>query len=191
MKSLCGSGTHPLPEQTRERKLEKSRLRLQSRTDGGGGPRLLSRRMSHWGARTGYSYEAQRVSFLREMYRNERRQRELDLSPRDRLPGMAMLQASMARSPALSAQGQIFGQPPVLSPLPGPHVPSPSGSPSKNWPAISTTAMTQFCPHDKEFLERFRAGREHGKPHDKNTDYREQVFQIWNISGVKSPAVFR
>ena len=150
--------------------------------------------MSHWGARTGYAYEAQRVSFLREMYKNERRQRELDMSPRrDQLPGMAMLQASMARSPALSAQGKIFGEPAVLSPLPEPPVLSPTNapSPSNKWPAISTQSMVQFCPHDKEFLERFRATREHGKPHDKDTGYREQVFQIWNITGVKSPAVFR
>ena len=34
---------------------------------------LLAPAMSHWGARTGYQYEAQRVSFLREMYRTERR----------------------------------------------------------------------------------------------------------------------
>ena len=58
--------------------------------------------MSYWGARTGYAYESQRVSFLREIYKTERRHRELSLSPRVN-PGMAALTASMAASPCASS----------------------------------------------------------------------------------------
>ena len=70
-------------------------------------------------------------------------------------------------------------------------VPSTAPSVKTTWPAVSTQTQVQFRPHDAEFLARFRASREHGRPHNKETTYREQVFNMWNISGVKSPAVFR
>lgn len=147
--------------------------------------------MSHWGARTGYGYEAQRVSFLREMYKTERRHRELSLSPREH-PGMAYLTASMAQSPALGGSPErvyaVSPSPPsdtlpVMSPSPS--------SPKLDWPAVSTQSQVQFRAHDPDFLARFKAGREHGRPHNATTMYREQVFDMWNITGVKNPAVFR
>ena len=42
-----------------------------------------------------------------------------------------------------------------------------------------------------EFLARFKAGKEYGKMNDQETHYREVVFTMWNINGVKYPAVFR
>ena len=147
--------------------------------------------MSHWGARTGYGYEAQRVSFLRQMYKTERRHRELTLSPREH-PGMAALVASMNTSPALppSSPERIFS----ISPSPPIDEPSPRVAPpssAQKFPAVSTMSQVHFRPHDPDFLERFKAGREHGRPHNATTNYREQVFEVWNITGTKNPAVFR
>lgn len=145
--------------------------------------------MSYWGARTGYAYESQRVSFLREIYKTERRHRELSLSPRVN-PGMAALTASMAASPALASPERVYNPHPPLESVPSPPPVAPA-SVKTNWPAVSTQSQVQFRPHDTEFLARFRAGKEHARPNDKETMYREQVFQIWNITGTKSPAVFR
>lgn len=148
--------------------------------------------MSHWGARTGYGYEAQRVSFLREMYKTERRHRELSLSPRSD-PALSALAASMAISPALASPNRVFASPRPALAAPEVASPSLSNSPSLKdiWPAVSTQAQVQFRPHDAGFLDRFRASKEHGRPHNKDTLYREQVFEMWNVTGVKSPAVFR
>ena len=163
--------------------------------------------MSNWGARTGYAYEAQRVAFLREVYRNEKRA-TLGLSPRDSMlaasmhtsspglsprdqPGMAALTASMHTSPALDSPGRhVYNSP---SPFEGRRPPPAAATSSlqRTWPAVSTHSQVAFRPHDAEFLARFRAETEHGKANDKTTQYREQVFQLWNISGIKSPAVFR
>ena len=66
----------------------------------------------------------------------------------------------------------------------------PAALPHK-YPAVSTQAQVSFRAPDSDFVERFKAGREHGRPHDKETDYREKVFSMWNISGQKVPAVFR
>ena len=64
-------------------------------------------------------------------------------------------------------------------------------SPPKQFPAIMTQTQVSYRPHDAEFLARFSAPKEFNKPNDKQTHYREQVFSVWNITGVKSPAVFR
>jgi len=149
--------------------------------------------MSHWGARTGWSYEAQRVNFLREMYKTENRQRKAALeqltsprSPRAFDPAMTALASSM-NSPVASPR-QLFGVHPVTQPTPPPAV---DPTLKSTWPAISTHSQISFRPHDSGFIERFRAGHEHTKPMDLETKYRESVFQLWNINGEKSPAVFR
>lgn len=148
--------------------------------------------MSHWGARTGYGYEAQRVAFLRETYRSERRHREMSLSPRVD-PSIEALARAMSISPAMpTTANRIFGS------LPTTHVPAsvmphdiPAELPKRKWPAVSTQSQISFRAPDNDFLERFKAGKEYGKMHDKETDYREQVFSMWNITGIKEPAVFR
>lgn len=133
--------------------------------------------MSHWGARTGWSYEAQRVSFLREMYKTERRHRENALSPRED-PAIQALARAMAMPPVLPATGaRIFGVLPTLGgePACSEELPVPSEmSPRRQWPAVSTQSQVSFRAPDNDFLERFKAGRDHGKMHDKETDYREK-----------------
>ena len=65
-------------------------------------PSVASRpEMSMWGCRTGYGYNAERVTFLREMYKSERRQYTLSLSPRED-PAVAALNSSL-RLPATAS----------------------------------------------------------------------------------------
>jgi hypothetical protein len=153
--------------------------------------------MSHWGARTGYGYEAQRVAFLRETFKSERRHRGMAISPRED-PSIAALARSMAISPAMPppmphlAPNRIFGHSVLARPA---ETASPeraaaaaaeAAATSDTFPSVATQNMVSFRPPDNDFLERFKAGRTHGKMHDKTTEYREQVFNMWNITGVRA-----
>lgn len=69
--------------------------------------------------------------------------------------------------------------------------PAASAAEKKQWPAVSTQSQCDYRPPDSEFLARFKAGKEYGKMNDQETHYREVVFTMWNINGVKYPAVFR
>ena len=148
--------------------------------------------MSHWGARTGYGYEAQRVAFLRETFKSERRHRGMAISPRED-PSIAALARSMAISPAMPppmpqlAPNRIFGHSVLARPAEtasSESTAAAAAAASEKFPSVATQNQVSFRPPDSDFLERFKAGKKHGKMYDKITDYREQVFNMWNISGV-------
>lgn len=154
--------------------------------------------MSHWGMHTGWGLEAQRVAFLRERYKAERRHREISqLSPRGRDQDVAALQSSMALAPPSARVFGIGAMPQPTSPSqaaaspPRPTTVSGASASPSRYPALSTTAQVSFSPPDPDFVDRFKAGKEYGKPHDSTTVYREHVFGVWNTFGVKQPASFR
>ena len=126
--------------------------------------------MSHWGARTGWSYEAQRVNFLREMYKTENRQRKAAMeqlaSPRSPRcdPAMTALTSAMA-SPVASPR-QLYGVHLATQPTPAPAI---DPALKSTWPAMSTHSQIMFRAHDSGFIERFRVGHEHSKPMDMET----------------------
>ena len=169
--------------------------------------------MSYWGARTGYDYTAQRVAFLTAAHRLERQAAmkaqltSLGLSPRGLAPE---LQQSLALAPrGLTPSGGAREMPQMeLQPLPprakwpgGPGVvmsaPLTTRAPvhlaplEHKFPSISTSSQVAFGRPDREFLERFRVEREHGRIRDQGTEFREQVFGMWNVAQRKVPAVFR
>jgi len=46
--------------------------------------------------------------------------------------------------------------------------------------------------HQLNDIKSFAQSRgDRGRVRDKQTEYREQVFTMWNINGIKQPAVFR
>ena len=63
-------------------------------------------------------------------------------------------------------------------------------TPAPKWPAVSTQSQVSYRPQP-DFLTRFRISAEHGHLRDSETEYREQVYRLWNITGTKKPSVFR
>lgn len=153
--------------------------------------------MSHWGARTGYGYQSDRVAFLRQMYKSESR---------------ARLQSHFA-TPEQLQNGLRPRQVPLMTPMPPPQsIPTPAAeedpyaavdrapaspvhlptsSPTINWPSVMTTQAIAYRAHDPEFVKKFSAKHGHARSHDNTTEYREHLFNVWNISGQKVPASFR
>jgi len=161
------------------------------------------------GSRTGWDYHTDRVSFLRQMYNSEQRQRETDngLSPRS-LRDYRRMPESPGIAPGFSTAHQRLNATASLRPVRE----APAASPTETitleskesapaapitpreltFPAVSTTAQMAFGAHDPDFLQRFRSNTtDNGKMHDTTTQFREAVFTVWNITGSKKPASFR
>ena len=166
--------------------------------------------MSHFGRGGGYPLTSERSAFHAQVLAREQRARELDLlsprsSPRFMNPGIAPgLRNPVAHLPvdgAITARPSprlMGGASPRSMSGASPRLPqgmsvplSPRTVAELRPPAISTTAQLAFAAHDPAFLDRFRERSVHGKPHDVNTEYREKVFAMWNVTGVKNPASFR
>ncbi|KAL1526835.1 hypothetical protein AB1Y20_015527 [Prymnesium parvum] len=136
--------------------------------------------MSLWGCRTGYDYESQRVRFLREMYKAE----------------------SRAKLLAVFHDEEPLDVPTLMQPLPPPIVPTsrvllsrhklpPLAHPAPTL-APMTTSQLAYRAHQLNDIKSFAQSRgDRGRVRDKQTEYREQVFTMWNINGIKQPAVFR
>ena len=153
--------------------------------------------MSMWGCRTGYGYNAERVTFLREMYKSERRQYTLSLSPRED-PAVAALNSSLRLPATASTTSGSLSARPVYSITGAPIDPSPVASPRPHWAtAINTTQQIAFPPLDRSFTDRFvRPTDKPSRPRydaqgSPETKFREQIYEMRNVSGVKYPASFR
>ena len=152
--------------------------------------------MSHWGKGTGYDYTTERCGFLNQSIATQRR---------------ATFQAAM-RPSGFAAMGTPRDLQP-LSPLPLPmkrddlhtstvlqfaaHRHSNRRHGQLNPPAFASTepysgqrtcSQLAFCRPSSGFLRAFGAvDRRHGKVRDDTTQFREQVYGLWNISGEPSP----
>lgn len=164
--------------------------------------------MSMVGSRTGWDYHTDRVQFLRQMYSAETRQRAVDqLSPRGAIDYRRMPNAGIA--PGFATAYMRMHTAPLAHLRPRPIEPLPETAPqatpavigaverpltprNRIYPAVSTSSQMAYGAHDPAFLNRFRTEtHEFGKMKDTTTHFRENVFNIWNISGTKAPAVFR
>lgn len=157
------------------------------------------------GSRTGWDYHTDRVSFLRQMYNSEQRQRETDngLSPRS-LRDYRRMPESPGIAPGLSTAHQRLNATASLRPVRE----APAAAPAETitlesskesasalaapitpreltFPAVSTTAQMAFGAHDPDFLQRFRSNTtDNGKMHDTTTQFREAVFTVCHTTAL-------
>jgi hypothetical protein len=127
--------------------------------------------MSHWGKNTGYLYESQRVAFLREMYRTEKRaalHQAFGVEDGDEIDVLALVRPlpPLVVSPRNSL-------PSTLPPL--------SASRLKPSTAPMTTSQMAFrtraIPTGLASTAFGRSRGDIGRARNKETEYREHVFQ--------------
>ena len=88
---------------------------------------------------------------------------------------------------------QVFGQPFVPQPLIRPASRSEAPQQTKVFPVLNPPkSHLDFRRPDPWFIANGRrASHQNGVLRDDYTVYREAVYKMWNVTGVKSPASFR
>ena len=97
--------------------------------------------MSQWGCRTGYGYEAQRVAFLREMYRTERRAKLHSVFDEEPLLDIPMLMQPLP--PPIEATSRPLWSRNKLPPIP----PSTAPHPPPMMAPMTTAQLAYRCGH--------------------------------------------
>jgi len=156
--------------------------------------------MSHWGRGTGYTYTTERLGFLNQNLSTERRAAmqaamrpvgwmplgsRRTMPPLDPLP-VAIEQNDMYTSSQLRAAAhhnslRRFGQ------LVPPQTADPTSSKMMLGEA-TTVSQLAFRRPPSSFSHSFGVvDRTNGKLRDGTTDFREQVYTMWNVRGAASP----
>ena len=167
--------------------------------------------MSHWGKCTGFDYSNERVGFLNQHIASQRRIAAQGAARPLGFTGTRSVQLG-------TSIGAPLGTPRALRPL-GP-LPQPLQrddlytrgplqtallsrsarslgqlAPSINEPPYrgqQSCSHLAYCRPTSAFRRTFGAiDRTNGKSRDDTTQFREQVYNVWNISGEKYPAGFR
>ena len=165
--------------------------------------------MSHWGKGTGYDYSNERVGFLNQSISSQRRIAMQALArpslgftplgtPRALMP-LGPLTAPIQRDDLYTSNvlstavnrnsARRLGQLPSTASF---GESSSSLSSTSSYGAQRSCSSLAYERPTSAFRRTFGAvDRTNGKPRDGTTQFREQIFGLWNITGAKSPASFR
>ena len=167
--------------------------------------------MSHWGMCTGFDYSTERVGFLNQHIASQRRiaaqgaarplgftgTRSVQLGTSIRAPlGTPRALRPLGPLPQPLQRDDLYTRGPLQTALLsrsarslGQLAPSINEPPYRGQQSCSHLA---YCRPTSAFRRTFGAiDRTNGKSRDDTTQFREQVYNVWNISGEKYPAGFR
>ncbi len=155
-------------------------------------------RGSHWGRGTGYTYTTERLGFLNKIAATERQtamhaamQRQNGswmpfgnrraLPPLDPLPS-PVKRDDMSTSFALRERADHYASRRLLQ-----STPRAQTAMSATFDGQATVSQLAFQRPESRFLRTFGADRNNGKLRDTTSEFREQIYTKWNVSGARSP----